>query len=255
VRHLTFEPEPDWGGPEPVDPDLVAAIARVLDETTPAADLPGLLQALAGGARAAGARRIIFEAEPADEALDRLCRSAGFDLTRTTLQLRCPLPVPAARRGRAPAEATLTFRPFEPGRDEPSWLDVNRRAFAWHPEQGGWTLADLLEREHEPWFRSEGFLVHDSSFGTDQIDGFCWTKIHGAHEPPLGEIYVIAVDPDRHGRGLGRALVLAGLDWLAAVGLQVGMLYVESDNEPARHLYRELGFTEHLAHRWWRRDL
>ena len=33
------------------------------------------------------------------------------------------------------------------------------------------------------------------------------------------------------------------------------MLYVEADNAAALGLYRDLGFTEHQAHRWWRRAL
>ena len=44
-----------------------------------------------------------------------------------------------------------------------------------------------------------------------RLAGFCWTKVHDDEEPPLGEIYVIAVDPDFVGRGLGRALTVAGL--------------------------------------------
>jgi len=110
----------------------------------------------------------------------------------------------------------------------------------------------------EPWFRADGFLVHDGPADgpgdgpAGAIDAFCWTKIHTDHDPPLGEIYVIGVDPDAHGRGLGRALTLGGLDWLADHGLTIGMLYVEADNDAAVGLYRDLGFTEHLAHRWWR---
>jgi mycothiol synthase len=58
----------------------------------------------------------------------------------------------------------------------------------------------------------------------------------------MGEIFVIGVRPDRHGERLGRNITVAGLDHLARRGFDVGMLYVESDNVPARRLYESLGF-------------
>ena len=67
------------------------------------------------------------------------------------------------------------------------------------------------------------------------------------HPPRLGEIYVIAADPDFAGRGLGRRLVLAGLAHLAGQGITVATLYTEADNKAAIKLYVNLDFiVDHL---------
>jgi mycothiol synthase len=132
------------------------------------------------------------------------------------------------------------------GRDEHAWLEVNNRAFAGHPEQGGWTLDTIKQREHADWFDPNGFLV---AFDRDGLAGFCWTKIHPAMPPKepvaLGEIYVIGADPARQGRGLGRALTVGGLASIANRGVTMGMLYVDGANTAAVGLYRSLGFTTH----------
>ena len=48
-------------------------------------------------------------------------------------------------------------------------------------------------------------------------------------------------------------MTLAGLEWLSARGLAVGMLYVESDNHPANAVYRRIGFEHHHTDRAYRR--
>lgn len=164
---------------------------------------------------------------------DQLAASHGLRKERDLIQMRRPLPIEDGR-------PKVVTRPFVPGKDEEAWLDVNNRAFATHPEQGNWALSTLLEREAEPWFDPSGFLLYEQD---GRLAASCWTKVHATTTPPMGEIYVISVDPDFQGQGLGRALTVAGLDSLANIGLRVGMLYVDSDNS-ALSLYRSMGFTE-----------
>ncbi len=115
-----------------------------------------------------------------------------------------------------------------------------------------WCLSLIHKRTGEPWFDADGFrLLEDEASG--RLAGFCWTKVHDDRKPPAGEIYAIAVDPDFHGQGLGRPLVLAGLAWLAGRGLRHAMLYVESDNMHANRIYEELGFRRAATNRAFQR--
>ena len=59
--------------------------------------------------------------------------------------------------------------------------------------------------------------------------------------------------PEHHGRGLGRALTLAGLAHLAGRGLRNAILYVESDNRPALRMYWGLGFDKEFTNRAYQR--
>ncbi|MCD2192873.1 mycothiol synthase [Actinomycetospora endophytica] len=148
-----------------------------------------------------------------------------------------PLPPPRAAEG-------ITIGALRVGQDEPDVVAVNARAFAWHPEQGAMTVDDVRRREQEPWFDAAGFLLaRDDASG--RLLGFHWTKVHpdGARDGgPVGEVYVVGVDPEAQGRGLGGVLTLAGLHHLAGRGLDEVILYVEADNAPAVATYRRLGF-------------
>ena len=180
-----------------------------------------------------------------------LAGRAGFARVRAlwTMQrpLAGPLPDPVFPAG-------VTLRTFSVGGDEAAWLDLNRKAFASHPEQGAWTAEDLSLRERESWFDPAGFFLAERS---GKLAGFHWTKVHTraendnpaglSHEPSgqesIGEVYVVGVDPAEQGSGLGRALTLAGLHYLRSRGLPTVMLYVDEDNTPAIRLYQSLGFV------------
>jgi mycothiol synthase len=167
----------------------------------------------------------------------RLAQRAGLLRRRELLQFRRALVDPIARR---PLPAGLALRAFVPGEDEAAVVAVNNRAFAWHPEQGRWDISELALREEQPWFDPKGLLLAVDPAG--RLLGFHWTKVH---PDGLGEIYVLAVDPDAQGTGLGGALTVAGLEYLRERGVRQAMLYVESDNTAGRHTYHKIGFTHH----------
>jgi mycothiol synthase len=183
--------------------------------------------------------------------------AAGMEPSRQLRQLRrsllAPLPKTELPEG-------VSLRPFVPGKDEAEWLALNARAFANHPDQGGWTEYDLAVRMGEEWFDPEGFLLAErTEDGLPRLVGFHWTKVHGdgvdhSHDPgmdhhrphahdPMGEVYVVGVDPSERGHGLGRTLTIAGLAYLRSRGLPMAMLYVDADNAAAIALYESLGFA------------
>ena len=191
-----------------------------------------------------GGGRLQWWAFGADASDDEVARSAGLTPSRVLHQMRRGLPTGVA--------VEVSTRPFVPGRDEQAWLAVNNRAFTGHAEQGGWTIDTLRQREQEPWFDPAGFLLHERD---GRLAAFCWTKVHTETDPVLGEIYVIAVDPDFHGLGLGRQLTLAGLASIDGRGIGVGMLYVDADNTVAVTMYERLGFDIHRTDRAYATDI
>jgi len=180
-----------------------------------------------------------------------LALSLGFTRSRVLWQMRRSL---FAELPEVVLPPGVHLRPFRPGEDEQAWVELNKKAFADHPEQGKWELRDLRLRMNEPWFDPEGFLLAQRD---DQpqpaLLGFHWTKVHGEvrrvgeklghHHDPIGEVYVLGLDPRAHGLGLGRALTVAGLRYLRARGLDQVMLYVDESNVAATALYSRLGFA------------
>jgi mycothiol synthase len=215
----------------------------------------GLGRALAAAATAAApAGPLLAWAHGDHPSAAALALDLGCQPARELWQLRRPLSMDAApSAGNLPPGVSL--RAFRPGEDDEAWLALNRLAFADHPEQGRWTADDLRLRLAEPWFDPAGFLLAVQE-ATGRLLGFHWTKVHPAAgaTPATGEVYVLGVDPDTHGLGLGRALTDAGLRHLRERGLDRVMLYVDATNTAAVALYRRLGFARWCTHAQYRRD-
>jgi mycothiol synthase len=198
------------------------------------------------GVGAALVRRMLDEAAPLTLRLwahghhlaaERLAATLGFTRVRDLWQMRRSL---HAELPQVDVPDGVRLRSFRPGEDDQAWLRVNARAFADHPEQGSTTAEDLAMRMTEPWFDPAGFIVAERE---GDLVGFHWTKVHsGGEHDPIGEVYVVGVDPSAQGLGLGKVLTLAGLWHLRDRGLEQVMLYVDSDNAAAIAVYERLGF-------------
>lgn len=87
-------------------------------------------------------------------------------------------------------------------------------------------------------------IVADASESQDvgTIVGFTAVKLHP--DDRMGEIYMIAVDPEFQGRGIGSALVKFALDRMQEAGMSVATVETAGDpgHAPARHTYEKAGF-------------
>jgi len=77
---------------------------------------------------------------------------------------------------------------------------------------------------------------------TGRIAGFVALRLHP--EEQMGQIYMIAVDPDFQRRGVAARLIEHSLDWFRKAGMSIAMVGTGADpgHAPARHTYEASGF-------------
>ncbi len=126
--------------------------------------------------------------------------------------------------------------------------------FVWREEGGGATCAELLATLPH-WFgkadsNEEYRRVADRcptliAMDDGQAVGFLTVVRHSPH---AAEVHVMAVRPELHRSGIGRALVAAAEDWLRSAGveyLQVKTLSASTGDQPylgTLAFYTALGF-------------
>jgi ribosomal protein S18 acetylase RimI-like enzyme len=114
-------------------------------------------------------------------------------------------------------------------------LDVYR---AFYPDN--WRVSQ--QKAVEDVCAAEDTNVWVAAIATDSTAGFIAVKLHP--EDSMGEIYMVAVDPDFQGQGIGTALTQFALDWMKNAGMSIAMVETGGDpgHAPARHTYEKLGF-------------
>jgi mycothiol synthase len=182
-----------------------------------------------------------------DEAHD-VARRGGYQIVRELWQMRRSLRPDSMALPEVSLPEGFSARHFVVGQDEEAWLRLNARAFVNHPEQGRMTRSDLDRRMAEPWFDPQGLILIENTSGPEtRLAASHWTKVvlpdDETLRPTEGEVYVVAVDPEYQGLGLGRSVTVLGLVHLQDRGLVDAMLYVDADNLAAVTTYTRLDFV------------
>lgn len=114
--------------------------------------------------------------------------------------------------------------------DRPAVLDLDARTFDefWHLDSDG--LDDAMDATPVSRLR----VIRDGGVIGYAVAGRAGTQ---------GFLQRLAVDPDRQGEGLGRALVHDALHWMRRRGSTVGWVNTQEANDRALGLYRHLGFV------------
>ncbi len=174
-----------------------------------------------------------------------LLTKLGFKFVRRHLEVKLDL---ARLHLQSTGAETPDCCPLARG-DEDKLALIQNRSFA-----GSWgynpnTLEDILYRTNLKGRSRDGiFLARDG----ERVAGFCWTEITPENE---GRIFMVGVDPEYRGRGVGRKVLMAGLEHLRNRGLCAAGLTVDSQNRTAIELYRSVGFVVHASSRWYEKPV
>ena len=167
----------------------------------------------------------------------------GFSLVRKYWTMRWQdETVPPMR----PPKGT-TVLSFQPG-DEERLTRVQNAVFG-----GSWgfapnTIEEVARRVGMSVSSPGGilFLTHG-----EETSGYCWTTVQNGSSGPIGCIAMIGVAPSYRGRGLGKPILLAGMDYLHSKGVDYIKLEVDGRNGSAIRLYRSVGFKKTMEVHWF----
>ncbi len=154
----------------------------------------------------------------------------GFAVVRSLAYMSVALPL----ERRQTEHVIRCFR----SADTAGFLSANAEAYRGHREASSLTNDEFQELRTAPWFDEAGLLVLERE---GEIVGFCWTKMHPGGN---GEIYRIGVVPAYQGMGIGRALLVAGLQHIETQpDVERATLWVDTANASAMTLYTSIGMT------------
>ncbi|MFC1979843.1 GNAT family N-acetyltransferase [Chloroflexota bacterium] len=183
-----------------------------------------------------------------NEAAEKVLSRLDFKPVRSFLQLRLDV-----TQGCCPdVNATLLEYHHMQRGEEDKLAEIQNRSFA-----GTWGYKSNAVEEIVYYTNVGDCSPEDVilAFNGDKVIGYCWTQLscetEADTEERKGRIFMLGVEPDFRGRGVGRGVLLAGLYYLNSKGVQVAELTVDSENEAACALYRSIGFKRWSSNLWY----
>ncbi len=171
---------------------------------------------------------------------------SGFKSVRRYLQMRMDI---SRLNCQDTGLGTLRYLAFQQG-DEEKLAHIQNRAFT-----GSWGYNPNTVEEIRHCIKSSGRSPEGVVLACDggNVIGYCWTKVirEGNAGDGTGQVFMLGVDPDYRGRGLGKGILIAGLSHLQSKGFQVAELTVDQRNKAACSLYRSLGFKVRTSSVWY----
>lgn len=139
-----------------------------------------------------------------------------------------------------------TVRRIEP-HEWPSYRAVRLRALRDSPDAFGSTLEAERALPDTFWSRRLAGATLDNdaplwAMNGEEVCGLVWGK-RDAHDAALAHLFQMWVAPAARGRGTGRALLRAALDWAVGAGVRRVRLGVTVGDSPASRLYASHGFV------------
>ena len=175
-----------------------------------------------------------------------MLESAGFNSVKTYWPMRW--------EGDSPPSLELPegfrLRAFQLDKDERTLTELQNAAFGEHWGFCPNTVEEISARVRFKRCDPEGivFIVENG-----RVAGYNWTLRASTDTKSIGWIAMTGVHPDYRGRGLGRAVVVAGIDYLKSKDVDGVELEVDSENKPATGLYLGLGFRQLGQTAWYER--
>jgi mycothiol synthase len=203
-------------------------------------------------AREMGARVVHVPVLEDNVAAKGLLVKLGFGFVRRFLELKREL---SELHLSAVEQGTLTSRHLQAG-EEAKLTRIQNRSFA-----GTWGYNPTAVEDIVYLLSLAGRSPEDVILiceGARPV-GYCWTLVEpeastGASKN-VGRIYMLGVDPDYRGSGIGKRALLAGLAHLKSKGVEVAELTVDSQNAAACALYESGGFRVSSTSAWYERVL